>query len=158
MVAKSNHLHSNSLPLNSCALRIILHLCPCISLLVNGLIALHGALLRIRRVYICEALKTILAHSEHSVAMNSYDFHLLIKKNFIHLFGAVGLICWHSGPFSCGTWGISSCSMKTLSCGMWDLVPWPWSKPRASALEREALATGPPGKSVTFLISYPELP
>ena len=35
---------------------------------------------------------------------------------------------------SCGTQEIFSCSMQTLSCGMWDLVPWPGIKPRPPAL------------------------
>ena len=30
--------------------------------------------------------------------------------------------------------GIFSCSMRTLYCGMWDLVPWPGIKPRSPAL------------------------
>ena len=42
---------------------------------------------------------------------------------------------------SCGTQEIFSCSMQTLSCGMWDLVPWPGIKPRPPALG--VLATEP---------------
>ena len=38
-----------------------------------------------------------------------------------------------------------SCSMQTLSGGMWDLVPWPGIEPGAPALG--VLASGPPGKS-----------
>ena len=43
------------------------------------------------------------------------------------------------------------CDMRTLSCGMWDLVPWPGIEPRAICIEMlGALATGPPGKSLLF--------
>ena len=37
--------------------------------------------------------------------------------------------------------------MQTLSCGMWDLVPWPRVAPRSLHWECGVLATGPPGKS-----------
>ena len=40
-----------------------------------------------------------------------------------------------------------SCSMWTLSCGMWDLVPCPGIKPGPLHWECGLLATGPPGKS-----------
>ena len=52
-----------------------------------------------------------------------------------------------------------SCSRQdllwTLSCGMWDLVPWRGIEPGPPGLECESLATGPPGKSreATFLIA-----
>ena len=36
---------------------------------------------------------------------------------------------------SCGTQEIFSCSMQTLSCGMWDLVPWPGIEPGPPTLE-----------------------
>ena len=36
--------------------------------------------------------------------------------------------------------GIFSCSMWTLSCGMWDLVPWPGIKPRPSASKGQSLS------------------
>ena len=54
---------------------------------------------------------------------------------FLIYLAALGLCCgtWnlpsllrHVGSFSCGTW--------TLSCGMWDLVSWPGTKPRPPAL------------------------
>ena len=40
-----------------------------------------------------------------------------------------------------------SCSMWTLSCGMWHLVPCPRIKPGHLRWECRVLATGPPGKS-----------
>ena len=40
------------------------------------------------------------------------------------------------------------CSMQTLSCSIWDLVPWPGFKPRSLVLGVEVLASGPPGKSL----------
>ena len=46
----------------------------------------------------------------------------LLKKLF--LVGCVRSLLWHAGAsifiVACG---IFSCSMQTLSCGMWDLVP-----------------------------------
>ena len=47
--------------------------------------------------------------------------------------------------------GLSLC-MQHLSCGMWDLVPWPEIEPKFCALECRVLATGPPGKSLTHLL------
>ena len=40
---------------------------------------------------------------------------------------------------------------QILSCGMWDLVPWPVIKPRALHWEDRALPIGPPGK---FLVDF----
>ena len=37
----------------------------------------------------------------------------------------------------------------TLTCGTWDLAPW-----RASCIGSTVLATGPPGKSLKFLVSF----
>ena len=48
---------------------------------------------------------------------------------------------------ACGTF---ICSMRTFSCGIWDLVPWSGIKPRPPALR--AWSTGPPGKSQHFII------
>ena len=39
-----------------------------------------------------------------------------------------------------------------FSCGMWDLVPWPGIKPRASALGAGVLATELPEKSLILTI------
>ena len=36
--------------------------------------------------------------------------------------------------------GIFSCSMRTLSCGMWDVVPWQGIEPRPAALEKWSLS------------------
>ena len=33
----------------------------------------------------------------------------------------------------------SSCRMQTLSCGMWDLIPWPGSEPRPPESEAQSL-------------------
>ena len=38
-------------------------------------------------------------------------------------------------------------SMWTVSCGMWDLVPWPGNEPRTLALRATVLPVGPPQKS-----------
>ena len=51
---------------------------------------------------------------------------------------------------------IFHCSMQTLSCSMWDLVPWPGIEPGPLHWECGVLATGPPGKSpMGGLISSP---
>ena len=39
-----------------------------------------------------------------------------------------------------------SCSMQTLGCGTWDLVPWPRDWTQAPCIGSIVLATGPPGK------------
>ena len=74
--------------------------------------------------------------------------------SFIYLFGhsrALVMVC-----------GIFSCSIRTLSCGLWDLAPWPGMEPRApvlgaqslshwttkEVLEGRFLTTGPLGKSL----------
>ena len=43
--------------------------------------------------------------------------------------------------------GIFSCSMQTLNCGRWDLVPWQEMESRSLHWELGVLATGPWGKS-----------
>ena len=48
--------------------------------------------------------------------------------------------------------GVFSCSVQTLSCAMWDRVPWPGIKPSPLHWEGRLLATGPPsGKSLVQL-------
>ena len=38
--------------------------------------------------------------------------------------------------------------MRTVSCGMWDLVPWPGTEPGSLRWDLTVLTTGPPGKSL----------
>ena len=40
-----------------------------------------------------------------------------------------------------------------LSCSMWDLVPWPGIEPGAPYFGSRVLATGPPGKSLWYLLN-----
>ena len=49
-----------------------------------------------------------------------------------------------------------SCNMQTLSCGKWDLVPWPVIEPKALNWEYRVLTSGLPGKSrkVVFMLNY----
>ena len=48
--------------------------------------------------------------------------------------------------------GSFSCGLQTLSCAMWDRVPWPGIKPSPLHWEGRLLATGPPtGKSLVQL-------
>ena len=58
----------------------------------------------------------------------------------------------HSSFFGCN-WLIAahrvfSCSMRTLSCSLRDLVPWPGIEPRPLLWEHGVLTTGPPVKSL----------
>ena len=42
--------------------------------------------------------------------------------------------------FCLQSWGIFSCGMWTLSCGRWEVVPWPGSRPRPPALAMQSLS------------------
>ena len=46
-----------------------------------------------------------------------------------------------------------SCSIWTLSFGMWDPIPWPGIEPRPLHWEHRVLATGPQGKPLSFLFN-----
>ena len=72
----------------------------------------------------------------HILANTGYlDF-----KN-IYLFGCTGSWLRHVGySIVIAAWGIFSCSMGTLSCGIWDLVPWPGIKPGPPALGEHFLS------------------
>ena len=54
-----------------------------------------------------------------------------LSKIYIYLFGCARsqLSCW-----------IFSCHLKTLSCSMWDLVPWPGMEPGPPALGAQSLS------------------
>ena len=45
--------------------------------------------------------------------------------------------------------------MLGLSYGMQDLIPWPGIEPRPPHWEHRVLATGPPGKSSSWLFNTP---
>ena len=72
------------------------------------------------------------------------------NKDFPLKLVALNLSCSLSrGIFDlhCSTWGllavacrIFSCNMQTLSCGMWDLIPWPEIEPRSPALGAQSLS------------------
>ena len=49
---------------------------------------------------------------------------------------------------------IFSCGMKTLSCGLWYLVPWPEVEPRLPALGARSLSHWTPGKSLEIYPLY----
>ena len=95
---------------------------------------------------------------------------------FAYLFGGAGLGCtmqdlpsslWHAGSLAaaCKLWVVAcrifSRFMQTLSCGMWDLVPWPGTKPGSPALGAQSLSlwTGRqvPARSWHRLASFFEL-
>ena len=57
-------------------------------------------------------------------------------------------LCW----VLVATCRIFSCSMRTLSYGMWDLDPWPGIEPQSLLWAREVLATGLPRKPLPFFL------
>ena len=67
---------------------------------------------------------------------------------FQYLFGCLGSQLQHAGSFifiaGCGSF---SCSLQTLSCGIWDLLPDQRSNLGPLLWEPRVVATGPPGKS-----------
>ena len=57
-------------------------------------------------------------------------------KKSIYWFGCAGSLVWHEGSsIFVVVSRFFSCSLKTLSCGIWDLVPWPGIKPRPPTLQ-----------------------
>ena len=46
---------------------------------------------------------------------------------------------------------LQKCSLRTVPCGMWDLVPWPGIEPELPTSGVLVLTAGPPGKSLTWL-------
>ena len=54
-------------------------------------------------------------------------------------------------PISAAACRIFSYTMGTLSCGMWDLVPWPGIEPGPLPWECRVLTTGPPGTSLAMI-------
>ena len=90
--------------------------------------------------------------STNPISIEESTFCMLIRTcrsfggffpTFIYSFGCTGSWGQHPGSFSLG--------MQTLSCGMWDLIPWPGIEPgplRALGVwERGILATGSTGQS-----------
>ena len=80
----------------------------------------------------------------------SVVFTWIILRNIFYLFiwlhwvlvAALGIFDLHSR-----TWSFCCCclsSMRTLSCGMRDLVPWPGIEPSSLHWECGVLVTGPP--------------
>ena len=72
------------------------------------------------------------------------------NKNFLLKLAALSLRCslrHRIFDLHCSMWGllvvacrIFSCNMQTLSCSMWDLIPWPRIKPRSPALGAQSLS------------------
>ena len=63
--------------------------------------------------------------------------------DFIYLFIFSIYLCTWLCQVLVTACGIFSCSMQTLSCGVWDLVPWPGIEPRAPALGAQSLSPWP---------------
>ena len=77
-------------------------------------------------------------------------FYLRVFFNCIYyLFAWAGYYLRHAGSWS---WlqcvRSSSCSMQTICCSMWDLVPWPGFNPGPLHWECGVLASEPPAKSL----------
>ena len=97
------------------------------------------------RVWLFVTLWTIACQAALSVGFSRQEYwscHFLllvysIFKNYLFIYLAVSSLSW---------------ACRILSCGIWDLVPWPRIKPRSPHLECRVLATRPLGKSLVFLI------
>ena len=82
-----------------------------------------------------------------------FCFNNFIKKLFIFVF--IWLCC-----VLVAACGIFSCGIRTFSCGIWDLVPWPRIESRPPALGAQSLSHWAPGESLkcSFLYAYRGLP
>lgn len=71
---------------------------------------------------------------------------ILIYLMFTYLFGCTGLSC------ACGIFG---CSQRTLSCLLWDLVPWPGMKSGPSVLRALSLShQGSPSTATVMSVAW----
>ena len=71
---------------------------------------------------------------------------------FMHLLGCTGSWLWHSGSsIFLAARGIFSSCMQTLSCSMWELVPWPGIKPWPPALGAWSLSPWSQGNPTCIL-------
>ena len=78
--------------------------------------------------------KCIILHVWLLLFLNSTNIYC-IPYSFLCVFiylAALGL--------SCSMWDLFSCGMRTLSWGMWDLVPWPRLEPGPPALGAQSLS------------------
>ena len=73
--------------------------------------------------------------------MGGWDIQSFFNTYYFYLFT---WLC----QVSVATHGIFSCGIQTLSCGMWDLVPWPGIEPRHSAQGAWNLSHRTTGKSL----------
>ena len=83
----------------------------------------------------------------YSTLMNKHlwGFYFVCFNIYFYLFIYLAML-----GVSCSTRIFDLCysiqnAMQTLSCGMWDLVPWPGIKARPLLWKCGILATGPPG-------------
>ena len=78
------------------------------------------------------------------------EFFSALDSLFFYLCSCCLFSC---ADLSCSTQDLSSSlQIRTLSCGVRDLVPWPSIEPRPLHWEHGALATGPPGKSLSSVL------
>ena len=99
--------------------------------------------------HVYKVICRINSQKENFWGQKVYVFIILILPNWllflkIYIFNLCIWPCW----VLVATREIFSCSMKTLSCGIWDLVPDRGLNPGPLHWEQGVLAPGPPGKSL----------
>ena len=82
--------------------------------------------------------KEMATHSLHGSQRVGHDWSDLVCTQALRHVGSSLFIAAYR-IFRYSTW--------TLSCSIWDLVPWPGTVPRPTTLGTWSLAIGPPGKS-----------
>ena len=103
-------------------------------------------------------------HDDHSLWMGSWDntWNSGSQAELVNLYApglhlrpvkpeCLGDAVQHLGSLTVAC-GIFSCSIGTLSWGMWDLVPWPGTKPRTPVLWVQSLSHWSPEKSPSVII------
>ena len=90
--------------------------------------------------------RNILSELEFRLSQASYCLFNICLAELGLSWGtqALQILLQHVGS-SVAAFEIFSCSMRTLSCSLWDLAPWPGIDPGPPTLE--VPSPGPPGKS-----------
>ena len=65
---------------------------------------------------------------------NEYSGLISFRIDWFDLLAIQGTLKSLLQHHSLKAWGIFSCGMQTLTCNIWDLVPWPEIEPRPSSL------------------------
>ena len=59
---------------------------------------------------------------------------------YLAVLGLSLVAAWRTFVVASGIFFVFTCGKRTLSCGMWDLVPWPGIEPRPPALGARSLS------------------